>query len=118
MKPGFYKAEWWGQNGTSYGFGVVAFFEGLITGTDAAGVNFDGEYEIPSEDLIQVKWLKAAVPPNVSLAQGGPVLDMPHVIDIPPFTLDSRDELERVIEVPTQPTSLIVRFTLLRRFGK
>lgn len=65
---GIYTAYISGVEGN--GFGMLVFKNGLITGADAAGVNFDGEY---SFDIKKKKYegeIKVTAPPNSILIQG------------------------------------------------
>jgi len=65
---GFYAAYMSGKQGL--GFAMLVFRKGRITGADAAGVMFDGQYSNAASDVILIE-ISVKAPPNTPLIQGG-----------------------------------------------
>ncbi len=67
---GFYKVTYDGKTGS--GLGMLALCNGVASGIDEAGVEYDGVYDEDNETGVVQLHLRAMVPGNVSLVNGVP----------------------------------------------
>ncbi len=113
MKEGFYSIIFTGQTG-DYGMGVIVLDTGIIVGADAAGGEYDGEYQYnPRTELIDAD-VTLTVPPGVAL-----VTEVPAQYQEWSFSFKAsfpRETSDTPLRVDTRvgPVNLIIRF--LRTF--
>jgi hypothetical protein len=67
---GFYAIYYTGRAGS--GFGVLVLKGGVITGADASGGLYDGEYTVNQGKQMLEGTIKMTVPPGISLVTGVP----------------------------------------------
>jgi hypothetical protein len=67
---GFYKIVYDGKTGS--GIGMIALLNGVASGIDEAGVQYDGVYEEDYETGVVEMHLRVTVPGNVPLVNGVP----------------------------------------------
>jgi hypothetical protein len=106
MINGFYALYYTGKAGS--GFGVVVFKDGIVTGADASGGLYDGEYTINQDKRIFEGTIKMTVPPGVSLVTGSPVTQHFYTQQFPISLPLDLDQLRAPIQVqtPTGPVNL------------
>jgi hypothetical protein len=105
MVNGFHALYYTGRTGS--GFGVVVFKDGIVTGADASGGLYDGEYTTNQDKQILEGKIKLTVPPGVSLVTGAPVTQQPYTQQFPislPLDLNQPHPLQ--IQTPTGPVNL------------
>ena len=97
MLDGFYAITFRGA--ADWGMGMIIFHHGKLTGADAGGVVYDGEYQDRGA-IIHVK-VAMKVPPGVSLVQG-----------LPPQTVPVTFEFEENVDRTAMDTSLPILLKL------
>jgi hypothetical protein len=112
VQNGFYQITYDGSTGS--GFGMLALMNGLVSGIDEAGVNYDGEYG--EDDLTGVVQfhMRATVPEGVALVVGTPAREEAWTFAIdavlpPGFATGTPTKLR------TRFGAVTVAFKLLRR---
>jgi hypothetical protein len=89
---------------------VVVFRDGLICGTDANGVLFDGMYKVENDTL--KAHIQLTVPPGVALVQGTPA--QPTTYQLP--TIVAEIPLQRIgtsaptlVQTDAGPVNILIR---------
>ncbi len=112
MVDGIYSITFRGA--VDWGLGLLILQKGTITGADAGGISYDGNYTIENSSINFNAML--TVPPGASLVQGTPVKSISY--EIPINALFSEDVLKNgelvTLEMPQGPVNVI--FRLLRGF--
>ncbi len=102
---GFYAIYYTGRFGS--GFGVLVLKEGIITGADAAGGFYDGEYSTDEGTKNLKGTIKMTVPPGVPLVTGIPAGQQSYTLEFPiSAPLDSIEQKLLRVETPTGPVNV------------
>lgn len=111
---GFYASYMTGTDGQ--GFAMFVFFDGIIVGTDAMGVSFDGKYSVENDGSL-IGDVTVTVPPDGTVIQGvtagpsGMTYNVPVKFGLNDFDLDYVE-----MSTPLGPINLIMK--KLRGVGK
>jgi hypothetical protein len=111
MLNGIYSVTFRGM--ADWGMGMLLLREGILTGADAGGVLYDGDYtERGNEVALNVVM---TIPPGVALVQGTPPQSTPYSIRsemvIPRRAFDNSETVR--LDLPPGPVNAI--FKLLRK---
>jgi hypothetical protein len=104
---GFYAGYMTGTDGQ--GFAMFVFLNGVIVGTDALGVSFDGKYKILKTGEL-VGDVTVTVPPNGTVIQGvtsgpsGMTYNVPVKFGVKDFDLDFIE-----LSTPLGPINLVMK---------
>ena len=113
MIDGIYSMTFRGA--TSWGVGMMVLLRGKVSGADAGGVVYDGQYSETTTELILDVTMR--VPPGGLLVQGTPArataYDVPFKTSIPKNAIDQA--LPVLVQLPPGPVNVIVR--LLRQLS-
>lgn len=95
------------RGAADWGIGMLVLQNGVVTGADAAGVLYDGDYEAQGS-LVNIE-LRLTVPAGVSLVQGTPVqpktYTVPAKISVDRNAFDSQETV--LLELPPGPVNVI-----------
>lgn len=107
MIDGIYSITFRGYS--DWGMGVLIFQSGVITGADAAGVTFDGQYT-QHNDVLSAS-IRMTVPAGLTLVQGTPPKSRPYPIDfsatIPVTAFTSGETVQ--LDMPPGPVNVVFR---------
>lgn len=111
---GFYTAYMSGRDGQ--GFAIFVLYNGIISGADPLGVNFDGTYEVLQDASLNGR-LFVSIPPGSTVIQGvfsgssGMQYDFPIVFAPNALSLDYLE-----LQTPLGPVNM--RIKKLREIGQ
>lgn len=110
---GFYAAYFTGISGNS--FGVFVFKEGIISGVDAGGGKYDGDFKIAEDGKSLSGHVKFILPIGQQTITGAAATSEPIVFDVPiklPTDINRTD----VHTIETPAGSINAKFEKLRGF--
>ena len=108
MVNGYYSIYFTGLAGT--GFGILVLKGGIITGVDATGSTYDGQYQLDDKQEALSGKVILKAPPGTKLVTGASAGSEPGMWEIPlnlPSDLGSGEPLS--IKTPTGPINVIFR---------
>ena len=107
MVDGIYLMTYRGA--ADWGSGMLLLQNGMVTGADVAGIQYDGSY-VETSDSIEVN-LVLTVPPGASLVQGVPAQPFTYKIPIKSVLPKSAiTKLEPILmELPPGPVNVIFK---------
>jgi hypothetical protein len=105
MLNGFYALYYTGRTGS--GFAVLVLKDGIITGADAGGGTYDGEYTIYQDRGNLEGTIKITTPPGVSLVTGAPPSQQSFIQHFPiSLPLDLSQGQPLLVQTSTGPVNL------------
>ena len=110
---GFYSAYFTGAVGNS--MALFAFRDGLITGVDVGGMQYDGTYKIDAERSILSGTMVYVIQPGHQLITGAAAGDEPIRIEFP-LELPVGFSDGRVLTIPTPTGAVNARFQKIREW--
>jgi hypothetical protein len=114
MLDGIYSMVFRGA--ADWGMGMLVLQGGQVTGSDASGVLYDGNYEERGSDIeLQVIM---TVPPGVTLVQGTPARSTSYAIPVRLTMSKSSLENNEPVLLPLAPGPVNVIFRRLRSLSK
>lgn len=102
---GFYAIYYTGKSGS--GLGVLVLTNGILTGADASGGLYDGEYIINQVKGVLEGTIRMTIPPGVSLVTGAPATQQSQTLEFPiSFPLDFNQQEPIQVKIPTGPVNV------------
>lgn len=112
MLDGFYALYYTGS--VSSGFAMIVLRSGIVTGADAGGGLYDGNYAVNADKRTIEGTLKLTTPAGVSLVTGAPANQYASSQEIPFSFPAELNEQTVPIQTPTGPVNL--KFKKIRDF--
>src|ERR1019366_3647681 len=105
MVDGFYALYYTGK--VSSGFGLIAIAKGIMSGVDAGGGTYDGDYTIDEDKQFFHGTLRLTIPAGMPLVTGTPPSTAPYTVPISiSFPVDFSHQQPFLVKTPIGAVNL------------